>query len=275
MAARQATSLPILRKDFIVDRYQILEARAAGADAILLIVAALTPPALTQLHRAATKRGWMCWSRFTTFRVAHRTRRGRVDRRREQPESAHAGGRTPTSAARLFDLIPDEVIAVAESGLKTQRTCCDLRSAGYDAFLIGERFMTAGDPGDALAGLLRERRAVNQLFVKICGITRPQDAELAAGLGARALGFVFWPGSPRGVSAAAAKAIAANVPANVLKVGVFVDQPVDEVAQTMDEVGLDVAQLHGHESPEYCRRLMSAKRTLPSSPDGVIKAIGA
>jgi len=97
---------------------------------------------------------------------------------------------------------------------------------------------------------------VNQLFVKICGITRPQDAELAAGLGARALGFVFWPGSPRGVSAAAAKAIAASVPANVLKVGVFVDQPVAEVAHTMDEVGLDVAQLHGHESPEYCEQLM-------------------
>ena len=96
---------------------------------------------------------------------------------------------------------------------------------------------------------------MNQLFVKICGITRPQDADLAAGLGARALGFVFWPGSPRGVSAATAKAIAANVPANVLKVGVFVDQPVTEVAHTMDEVGLDVAQLHGHESPEYCRRL--------------------
>jgi len=97
---------------------------------------------------------------------------------------------------------------------------------------------------------------VNQLFVKICGITRPQDAELAAGLGARALGFVFWPGSPRGVSAAIAKAIAANVPANVLKVGVFVDQSVAEVAHTMDEVGLDVAQLHGHESPEYCEQLM-------------------
>jgi len=97
---------------------------------------------------------------------------------------------------------------------------------------------------------------VNQLFVKICGITRPQDAELAAGLGARALGFVFWPGSPRGVSAAAAKAIAASMPANVMKVGVFVDQPVAEVAHTMDEVGLDVAQLHGHESPEYCEQLM-------------------
>ena len=94
---------------------------------------------------------------------------------------------------------------------------------------------------------------MNKLFVKICGLTRSQDAELAAGLGASALGFVLWPDSPRYVSAEVAKGIAANVPAHVLKVGVFVDQPVEEVARIMDEVGLDVAQLHGHESPEYCR----------------------
>ena len=96
---------------------------------------------------------------------------------------------------------------------------------------------------------------MKQLFVKICGITRAQDAELAAGLGANALGFVFWPSSPRYITAQAAKAFAANVPATVLKVGVFVDQPLDAVAHMMDEVGLDVAQLHGHESPEYCREL--------------------
>lgn len=96
---------------------------------------------------------------------------------------------------------------------------------------------------------------MTRLFVKICGITRAQDADLAAGLGAHALGFVFWPGSPRCISAETAKAIAANVPSNVLKAGVFVDQPVDEVARIMDAAGLDLAQLHGHESPEYCREL--------------------
>jgi phosphoribosylanthranilate isomerase len=96
---------------------------------------------------------------------------------------------------------------------------------------------------------------VKELFVKICGITRPQDAALAAGLGASALGLVFWPSSPRKVSVEAAKAIAADIPAGVLKVGVFVNQPVEDVARIMDDVGLDVAQLHGHESPEYCQSL--------------------
>ena len=105
---------------------------------------------------------------------------------------------------------------------------------------------------------------MKKLFVKICGITRLQDAELAADLGASAIGFVFWPTSPRHISAESARAIAATMPANLLKVGVFVDQPVDEVAGVMDKVGLDVAQLHGHESPEYCQTL---GRT-------VIKAVG-
>lgn len=97
---------------------------------------------------------------------------------------------------------------------------------------------------------------MNKLFVKICGITRPQDAELAANLGASALGFVFWPGSPRMVTPDIARSIARNVPARLRKVGVFVDQQAEDVAGIMDEAGLDVAQLHGHESPEYCRQLM-------------------
>jgi phosphoribosylanthranilate isomerase len=93
------------------------------------------------------------------------------------------------------------------------------------------------------------------MFIKICGITRQQDADLAVGLGASAVGFVFWPGSPRAVDSHAAKVIAASLPAKVSKVGVFVDQPADDIARIMDEVGLDVAQLHGHETPEFCRAL--------------------
>ena len=114
---------------------------------------------------------------------------------------------------------------------------------------------------------------MNKLFVKICGLTRSQDAELAAGLGASALGFVFWPNSPRCVNAEVAKGITANVPAHVLKVGVFVDQPVEEVARIMDEVGLDVAQLHGHESPEYCRHL-TVRLKADTTGRTIFKAIG-
>ena len=124
---------------------------------------------------------------------------------------------------------------------------------------------------------------MNRLFVKICGITRPQDAELAADLGASALGFVLWPHSPRCVSAATVKAMTANVPPSVLKVGVFVDQPVADVARMMDEAGLDAAQLHGYESVDYCRQLMVQPKPATAAAEvavasgfrrTVIKAIG-
>ena len=154
IAARKAASLPILRKDFIVDRYQILEARAAGADAILLIVAALTPQVLARLRQDATDAG------LDVLVEIHDLS--------ELPVALDAGAsivgvnnrnlRTlavDTEASRAaVARIPDDVIAVAESGLKTPRDLTDLRLAGYDAFLIGERFMTASEPGVALAELL-------------------------------------------------------------------------------------------------------------------------
>jgi indole-3-glycerol phosphate synthase len=155
-AVRAVTDLPILRKDFVVDRYQILEARAAGADAILLIVAALTPTALAELHHAATQAG------LDVLVEIHDLV--------ELPVALNAGAsivgvnnrnlRTlavDTSVSRqTVELIPDDVIAVAESGLKTRGDLLELGRAGYDAFLIGERFMATTDPGQALADLMKD-----------------------------------------------------------------------------------------------------------------------
>ena len=111
------------------------------------------------------------------------------------------------------------------------------------------------------------------LFVKICGITRQQDADLASGLGATALGFVFWPGSPRRIEPDTAGSIAAQVRQPVMKIGVFVNAPIDDVARVVEEVGLDAVQLHGSETPEYCRELTTlvSKRERQTR---VIKSIG-
>lgn len=78
---------------------------------------------------------------------------------------------------------------------------------------------------------------------------------LAAALGAHALGFVFYPPSPRAVTLATAKSIIQNLPPFVLTVGVFVDERVERVREMAEAAGLDLLQLHGQESPEYCRRL--------------------
>ena len=100
--------------------------------------------------------------------------------------------------------------------------------------------------------------------VKVCGITRVDDALLASDLGASAVGFVFWPRSPRHVAPAAARAIAARLPVAVAPVGVFVDPSAGEVRRVVEEVGLAAVQLHGDEPPAFCREL----------PYRVIKAIG-
>ncbi|MDE0828781.1 MAG: phosphoribosylanthranilate isomerase [Vicinamibacterales bacterium] len=113
--------------------------------------------------------------------------------------------------------------------------------------------------------------------VKICGITRVEDAALAAELGATWIGFVFWPGSPRFVPRAAAADILAAMPPHVTGVGVFVDQPPAEVDATAAQVGLGAVQLHGDESPDAYlvggRRVIKALRLAPESRERAADAV--
>ena len=88
--------------------------------------------------------------------------------------------------------------------------------------------------------------------VKICGITRPEDAELAVELGAWALGFILWPQSPRAAEPAVAAGIAAALRRRVELVGVFVNATLDEIAHAAEELHLSHLQLHGDEGPSFC-----------------------
>lgn len=92
-------------------------------------------------------------------------------------------------------------------------------------------------------------------LVKVCGICRVEDAEYAIGLGASAIGFVFWPGSPRYIEPVRARAIAATLPPHITAVGVFVDQPADHVIEVARLVPLGAVQLHGAESIEDFARV--------------------
>ena len=113
--------------------------------------------------------------------------------------------------------------------------------------------------------------------VKICGITRVEDAVLAADLGATWIGFVFWPRSPRCVTPAAAADILAAMPPQVTGVGVFVNQPPADVAATAAEVGLGAVQLHGGETPtEYVvggRRVIKALRLSADSTAAAVDTV--
>jgi indole-3-glycerol phosphate synthase len=153
-AVRSAVDVPLLRKDFIVDRYQILEARAAGADAVLLIVAALPPLELAALHRQAEEAGLDVLVEIHDVEelapaIDAGARMIGVNNRNLRTLAVN----TEVSEA-IVARLPRGVIAVAESGLKTPDDVSRLRRAGYHAFLIGERFMASEDPGSALGQLL-------------------------------------------------------------------------------------------------------------------------
>ena len=95
--------------------------------------------------------------------------------------------------------------------------------------------------------------------IKICGITNIDDALCAAACGADAVGFIFHEASPRYIAPKRAKEIIAALPRGIATVGVFVNREAEEVAQTVEDCGLDLIQLHGDESPEYCRRFSSER----------------
>ena len=157
-AVRRATDLPLLRKDFVVSAYQIAEARAAGAEAVLLIVAALTQPELEALAAEAAAQGL-----DVLVEVHDRGELTRaVDAGAQIIGVNNRNLRTLDVDIRasedLIARMPGDVVAVSESGLKTPDDLARLRAIGYRAFLIGERFMTSEDPGAALSALLRDTK---------------------------------------------------------------------------------------------------------------------
>lgn len=153
VAARAACALPVLRKDFIVDEYQVYETRALGADCLLLIVAALEPSQLVELDRLAVDIG------LDVLIEVHD--------RAELEQALALGPRVvginnrdlatfTTSLDTTLDLleqVPDDVSVVTESGIHTPADVCRMRDAGVHAFLVGTAFMRAADPGAALRRL--------------------------------------------------------------------------------------------------------------------------
>jgi len=154
--ASAAVAIPCLRKDFIVDEFQLLEARANSADAVLLIVAALTQAGLASLARGARESGLDVLCEVHDGDELQRGLDAGCDLIGVNTRDLRTFNVDLETAFRLAEMFPAGVVRVAESGIRSSEDVARLRAAGYDAFLIGESLMRAERPGEALRELLSQ-----------------------------------------------------------------------------------------------------------------------
>jgi indole-3-glycerol phosphate synthase len=148
--ASEAVKLPCLRKDFIVDEFQLLEARANSADAVLLIVEALSQTELTGLARGARSRGLDVLCEVHDEGQLQRALDAGCDLIGVNARDLRTFQVDAETVFRLADRLPKNVVRVAESGIRSGEDITRLRTVGYQAFLIGEALMRAERPGEAL-----------------------------------------------------------------------------------------------------------------------------
>lgn len=153
VAARAACALPVIRKDFIVDDYQIVEARALGADAILLIVASLDDAQLAALYTTARGLGLDVLVEVHDRRELERALKLDIDLVGINNRDLHTFDVTLETTYKLLPLIPSNVMVVTESGINARQDVAAMRAKQVHAFLVGESFMRAPEPGEKLREL--------------------------------------------------------------------------------------------------------------------------
>jgi indole-3-glycerol phosphate synthase len=154
--ASAATKIPCLRKDFMVDEFQLLEARASRADAVLLIVAALAQSELETLAKKAKHYSLDVLCEVHDEKELERAVTAGCDLIGVNSRDLRTFAVDLNTAFRLANLIPKNVLSVAESGIHNGKDITRLKAAGYRAFLIGESLMKEASPGRALQALLTE-----------------------------------------------------------------------------------------------------------------------
>ena len=165
--ASSVTGLPCLRKDFIIDEYQIVEARAHRADAILLIAAALSDAELGRFTDEAHRQGLDVLCEVHTAEELERVRTLGCDAYGVNNRDLSTFAVSLETSLRLADRLPGGAVRVAESGIHTGEDIERLRSAGFDAFLVGESLMRHADPGAALRALISPVAMLSPLMERV------------------------------------------------------------------------------------------------------------
>ena len=260
--------IPVLRKDFIIDEYQIYQAKVWGASAILLICACLDVPTLTKFRKLADSLG------LSSLVEAHDEK--------EVQMAIDCGARIigvnnrnlkdftvdVQNSVRLRNLVQDDVIFVSESGLETPEDIQVLRDNNIGVALMGETFMRSPNKVEKLAYLYGSTYYTPK--VKMCGISKVETIPAVVEAKPNYMGLVFAP-SKRQVTVEQAKTLVEELHKGCAKkygsdtepdkndtiktVGVFVNETVDNLVTIANEVNLDAVQLHGDEDETFIQSL--------------------
>lgn len=255
-AIKEAVRLPVLCKDFIFDEYQVYEARLWGADLILLICAMLDDARLRHLLSIAHDLGMRCLVETHNAEEVKRAVEADamiigVNSRDLRTFEMHPG-----LIRELRPLIPADRALVAESGIHSAADARRLARYDIAAMLVGEALVKSNDIPGQLASLLRG--ANRDVQVKVCGLSDAQHLRTAVEAGTDLFGLVFYEPSHRYVTPRQARDLVHTLEgtrAQVEAVGLFVNKEVGFINEVAERVGLDVVQLHGHETPEFCQQI--------------------
>lgn len=255
-AIKQAVRVPVLRKDFIFDEYQVYEARAWGADAILLICAILDDKQLRHLLGVSQSLGMHCLVEVHTEQEARRATAAGAKIIGVNSRDLVTFEMHPHLMRELRPMLPEECVVVAESGISTTADARRLARYGVQAMLVGESLVVSRNIAGQMRALLDG--ANNSTQVKICGIRQPEHLRTAIEAGADLIGLVFYEPSHRYVTPRQARALVETLDTKRVHadfVGVFVNREANFINDLAEEVGLHYVQLHGNEPPEFSQRI--------------------
>ncbi len=251
-AVKKFTEKPILRKDFIIDEYQIYESRFYGADALLLIAGILTKKQLEKFIKIAKRYDMDCLveihNKEEIAKLPNSTEIIGINNRNLDTLSINL--ETTNKLVKLINKKLKNKVIVSESGINSRADINKIQDK-VNAVLIGTSLIKSKDINSKINSLFKPK-------IKICGITNLEDAKAASKLGADYLGFIFYKRSPRYIGEDKAKNIISQIKKSnkdIKFAGVFVNESIEKISKIKKYSNLDFIQFHGDETNDFIKKL--------------------
>jgi indole-3-glycerol phosphate synthase len=247
-----AHKVPILRKDFILTPYQVHQTKAMGADIMLLIAALLTPEESLALCLLAQSLGMEVLLEVHTVEEYEAHQQTPADFWGVNNRNLKDFSTSEQTSHKLLAALPAKALKISESGFENPLAVRKLHAWGYQGFLIGTQFMKQADPAQCAIEFIQ---ASKKRQVKVCGLRDAQNIASVAALSPACLGFILYEKSKRFVGKDFQMP---TLPPTLRKVGVLVNAEESSILDWVQRLDLDWLQLHGDETPAFCRDLRRA-----------------